>query len=488
MISMNEFKRIVQLRNGGKTQAEIAAELGVTERTVRNYLKNGRIPVYERTAPTRSDPLTADQLELARGILCQCPKVRSLTVFNRLRNAGYQGSYRTLCRRLKLIRQTQNPGPIFFQREHLPGDVMEGDFTDVGGVSIGGDQVTVHIWVVRLLYSGKIAATAFFNTNWECFLDGSVKAFESFGGLAQRYRLDNLSPVVKLLNKQRHLSARFVHLQKHYGFKADFCNPASGWEKGSIESTISHLKADIRETIALGNLHFKDLPAFQEMVRAIVESINARGELEKRFAEEGLRPLPDAPFPAYESVLVTIDKFSTFSPLKNGHRYSAPSYLVGLSVEARVYTSRVELIYNTQIVAAHPRLWGKAGKTSIHLVHVIKELCKKPGVVPEWKHRQVLFSHPIWNKFYEKLKSQPSSAPMALREYLKSLRHMTEFGTENVTAAMELCLETKDEVSANQIKEVLATQSFTNVLDIKPIRRNLARYDELFNINRKKEL
>jgi DNA-directed RNA polymerase specialized sigma24 family protein len=53
MILMTEFKQIVQLRNLGKTQKEIAAELGLSERTIRNYLKSGSIPCYERTVPTK---------------------------------------------------------------------------------------------------------------------------------------------------------------------------------------------------------------------------------------------------------------------------------------------------------------------------------------------------------------------------------------------------------------------------------------------------
>ena len=97
---MNEFKRIVQLRNAGKTQKEIAAELGVSDRTVRNYLKEGKIPVYERHLPTKPDPLGAKQLQMAQEILKQYPGTRSLTIYSRLKKAGYEGSYRTLCRRL----------------------------------------------------------------------------------------------------------------------------------------------------------------------------------------------------------------------------------------------------------------------------------------------------------------------------------------------------------------------------------------------------
>ncbi|MEO5971202.1 MAG: IS21 family transposase [Bdellovibrionia bacterium] len=483
---MTEFKQIVQLRNVGKTQKEIAAELGLSERTIRNYLKSGSIPCYERSVPTRPNPLSEEHLAIAHEMLRLYPKIEVKRILRRLKEEGYKGSYKTLLRRLESVTRVTQPAPIFFQREHFPGDLMEGDFTELAGISIGGEVLKVQLWVVRLIYSGRISATAFFNTTWECFLEGSVQAFCSFGGIAKRYRLDNLSPVVKLLSKrERKITSRFTQFQNHYGFKTDFCNPASGWEKGSIESTVGIVKTRIREVIGLGNLHFKDLASFQELVLRIVDEYNSEAAIEQKFEEENLSPLPREPFPAFEEVVVSIDKYATCSPLKNGHRYSAPSYLSGLSIEARVYVSRIDLIYESKVVASHSRLRGKPGQVRIDLLHIIGELCKKPGVVLEWKHRHVLFSHPTWNRFYEKLKNQPNNESASMKEYLRCLKHMTDYGKDNVTAAMELCLEDNRELSSLKLKEVLTNEPLADVLSIKPIRRNLSRYDELFTLQRK---
>ncbi len=483
---MTEFKRIIQLRNDGKTQKEIGIELGLSERTVRNYLKSGSVPSYTRTVSTRPDPLSEAHLQIAHEMLRQYPKTQVKSILSRLRREGYKGSYRTLLRRLESITRVSDPAPVFFQREHFPGDVMEGDFTELSGISIGGEILKIQLWVVRLIFSGRISATAFFNTTWECFLEGSVQAFNSFGGIAPRYRLDNLSPVVKLLGRgERKITARFAQFQNHYGFKTDFCNPASGWEKGSIESTVGHLKIRIREVIGLGNLHFRDLASFQQLVNKVVNEQNAEAAVEEKFNQEPLILLPREPFPAFEEVVVNIDKYSTFSPLKNGHRYSAPSHLSGLSLEARIYASRIDLIYESKVVATHCRLWGKSNQTKIEVVHIIRELCKKPGVVLEWKHRHVLFSHPIWNRFYERLKVQPANGPTALKEYLNCLKYMAEYGRENVTAAMELCLEGSNELSLLKLKEVLTNEPVADILNIKPARRDLNQYDELFSLQRK---
>lgn len=98
-----------------------------------------------------------------------------------MKECGYTESYKTILQRFKGSQKAIEGVPVFLQREHLSGDVMEGDFTEVGSLSIGGEQVKVHLWLVRLLLSGCISAVAFYQTTWECFLEGTLQAVESFG-------------------------------------------------------------------------------------------------------------------------------------------------------------------------------------------------------------------------------------------------------------------------------------------------------------------
>ena len=58
MISMTDFKQIIVLRNEGKSQDDIAKQLGISRRSVIRYLKSGKIPVYKReVGATRIDPM-----------------------------------------------------------------------------------------------------------------------------------------------------------------------------------------------------------------------------------------------------------------------------------------------------------------------------------------------------------------------------------------------------------------------------------------------
>ena len=38
--------------------------------------------------------------------------------------------------------------------------------------------------------------------------------------------------------KARQVNARFAAMASHYLFEPEFCNPASGWEKGQVEKNV----------------------------------------------------------------------------------------------------------------------------------------------------------------------------------------------------------------------------------------------------------
>ena len=38
--------------------------------------------------------------------------------------------------------------------------------------------------------------------------------------------------------KERQVNLRFSAMVSHFLFEAEFCNPASGWEKGQIEKNV----------------------------------------------------------------------------------------------------------------------------------------------------------------------------------------------------------------------------------------------------------
>ena len=60
------------------------------------------------------------------------------------------------------------------------------------------------------------------------------------GGIPQRGIYDNMKTAVDKVNKGkgRVVNARFAMMCAHYLFDPDFCNVASGWEKGVVEKNL----------------------------------------------------------------------------------------------------------------------------------------------------------------------------------------------------------------------------------------------------------
>jgi transposase len=61
-----------------------------------------------------------------------------------------------------------------------------------------------------------------------------------YGGVPQRGIYDNMRTAADKVGrgKQRQVNARFSAMVSHFMFEAEFCNPASGWEKGQTEKNV----------------------------------------------------------------------------------------------------------------------------------------------------------------------------------------------------------------------------------------------------------
>jgi len=70
--------------------------------------------------------------------------------------------------------------------------------------------------------------------------DARTRAFRVFGGSPMRDIFDNMKTTVDKvkLGKESIVNERFTVLTAYYLFDTDFCNVASGWEKGIVEKNV----------------------------------------------------------------------------------------------------------------------------------------------------------------------------------------------------------------------------------------------------------
>jgi transposase len=474
MISMTDYKQIIQLRNKGMSQDDIAKAIGISRRTVIRYLKDGHIPQYSRKTPSnRIDPMI-DYYDIVKTKLELNHKLPLNELFEYISIKGYQGSDRTLRRKTRDLRAYLKGKEVYFQREVRPGEIMEGDFTEFY-IPIGPIKTKIYLWVTSLPFSNAYSVTPFYHCSFEAFAEGSVEAFKLFNGIAQKYRLDNMSPAVSkiLSGKDRVITARFAQFQNHYGFEQDFCNPGRGNEKGNVEANNKFIKKKILARISLNNLSFTNLESFKTFVWELCREHNEKELVDSKFQLENLSPLPPSGFQCFRTTVVSINKYSLFSLEKTGHMYSVPSQYIGLSLEVRVFTGKLDILYNGKIVCTHNRIYGPRGLTSINVEHIVDGLLRKPGAMKDWKYRKVLFERPAWNNFYNQMIAAGSSD----KDYLKCLKLIHTHGHELITLAMELSLETNEELSAAQLNQIILND-MGNIYEIKPLKLDLHQYDE----------
>ncbi len=74
----------------------------------------------------------------------------------------------------------------------------------------------------------------------EMLFDAHSHAFRVLGGVPRRGIYDNMRTAVDRagIGKKRDVNTRFAAMGSHYLFDTDFCNPASGREKGQVEKNV----------------------------------------------------------------------------------------------------------------------------------------------------------------------------------------------------------------------------------------------------------
>ena len=100
--------------------------------------------------------------------------------------------------------------------------------------------------------------------NHEMLFDTHNHAFRVLGGVPWRRIYDNIRTAVDKIGrgKERQVNARFSAMASHFLFEAEFCNPASGWEKGQIEKNVQ----DARHRLWQPMPNFPSLAALNDLI------------------------------------------------------------------------------------------------------------------------------------------------------------------------------------------------------------------------------
>ena len=270
---------------------------------------------------------------------------------------------------------------------------------------------------------------------------------------------DNMKTAVDKVKKGkgRLVNARFATMCAHYLFDADFCNVASGWEKGVVEKNVQ----DSRRRIWIDATQqrfgsFAELNAWlSSRCRALWEEIRHPEHAQFTVAEmleheqTFLMPMP-APFDGYVEKPSRVSSTCLVSVARN--RYSVPCELAGHMVSTHLYPAKVVVVADDAVVASHERL-SDQGQVRYDWQHYIPLLQRKPGAL---RNGAPFADMP---KPLQQLRRALLREPGGDRVMAQVLAIVPNAGLEAVLVSVELALESgppSGRVSVEHVLNVLA--------------------------------
>lgn len=370
------------------SQREIARRFKIDVKTVRRALSRNTDPstwkANRRPRPRLLDP----HREAIVGWLKQQPKLTAKRVGRLLvegSTVSVLPSERTVREYVALLKKELNKPEAFVHRTHLPGETMEVDFGQ-DWVTINGRDVKVHFLVVTLPASNAYFAKAYLCEKLECLLDGVLQAFRYFGGLPKRVVFDNTPLCVKRVLKgtDRLETRRFEAFRGSFPFAAEYCAPAKGNEKGSVEGGVKYVRhnclqpqPDVESLEALNAAILAELERDLPLRRHPDGGTCAEALAAER---QALRPLP---LHLPEACVTETRVVNKFGHVKHDTvTYSVPTEYVRQPATVKVFAETIRIAVGDKVVAEHPRLFQRKAM-SLALDHVLDTLEFKSRAAPE---------------------------------------------------------------------------------------------------------
>src|ERR1700751_3132287 len=362
---------------------------------------------------------------------------------------GYDGSYNRVaafarawkeeCQRLQ---QTAGRGS-FVPLSFAPGEAFPFDLSEDFAV-IRGVRVKLQVAHIKLCYSRAFVIRAYPQQTHEMLFDAHNHAFRVLGGVPRRGIYDNMRTAVDKIGrgKERQVNARFSAMFSHFLFEAEFCNPASGWEKGQIEKNVQ----DTRHRLWQPTPSFSSLAALNDWLEKRCQELWAQtphgshpGMISDAWSEEAqhLMPLP-RPFDGFVEYAKRVSPTCLIHLERN--RYSVPASFANRPVSVRVYPERIVVVAEGQVICEHSRVFArshqrKSTTTVFDWRHYLAVIQRKPGALRNGAPFVEL--PPAFRAPQQRMLKTPGGD----REMVDVLALVLQHDEQAVLAAVELALE-----------------------------------------------
>lgn len=486
------FREKVSLR-------EIAKRLGISRNTVRRYLRSEEIvPVYpKRVSPSKLDGFAAKLSDWLKREAARSRKQRRTVkqLHADLVALGFTGSYdrvAAFARRWQEERHEEERTAAkgtFVPLVFAPGEAFQFDWSE-DYATINGQKIKLQVAHFKLAHSRAFFLRAYLLQTHEMLFDAHHYAFTAWGGIPRRGIYDNMKTAVDRVRpgKVREVNAKFTAMASHYLFDAEFCNPASGWEKGQIEKNVRDSRNRLwQRAPAVRSLsELNDWLADQcVLLWQQVRHPEQEATIWEVWSQERPHLMPvGQPYDGYVEHTKRVSPTCLVSFERN--RYSVPASFANRPVSLKVYAHKLVIVAEGQTIAEHDRVITRGhdgpGVIVYDWRHYLAVLQRKPGALRNGAPFTEL------PEAFKKLQSRLLKRAGGDREMVEILALVLLHDEQDVLAAVELALEMgapSKQTVLNILSRLLEAvppepiqtpQAFT--LTIEPLA-NVNRYDGL---------
>jgi transposase len=397
--SVIDIREVIRYLKAGESQRATAEALGLARNTVTRYEKWAReqgwfemgceLPneaamaegIKALYAPSAQ---TISRLEPYRGVIEAWRKagvgVSMLSVQQRLaREHTLQCSYSSLWSYVRKIEGIDEPSNITIRVETPPGEEAQVDFGYAGRMWNPILKKACKAWafVMTLGWSRHVFVTFVFDQRVETWLDCHRRAFEYFGGVPERVKLDNLkAAILRASQDDPKVQRAYRECAEHDGFLISPCRVATPQHKGKVESAVKYVKRNFLAGRDYSQPGCDITQANQDVLAWIEETAGQRihGTTREqplaRFHQvekAALKPLPETRFEAaiWTELKLHRDGYVVFEK----SYYSGPYRYIGQTLSVRATLKMVELHAGYALVATHSRA-TQAGQRLTNPAHL----------------------------------------------------------------------------------------------------------------------
>ncbi|MFH0761185.1 MAG: IS21 family transposase [Bacteroidota bacterium] len=394
-----------------KSEVEIASDLKISRTTVRRYLKSFRHALEQSLVTGNSQPvlseflqfipsynsknrgkkkLNTEIMEVIDGHLQKNDEKRrqgkskqvlkSIDIWELLQAADQDIGYTVVCDYIRLKKSGNQEA--FIRQEYNPGENCEFDWCDIK-LTIGGVDRKLYMAVFTMCKSNHRFGMIFQRQDTLAFMEAHIAFFGQVGGAPLRMNYDNMRVAIAEFvgPHEKKPTVALLQLSTFYGFSFRFCNIFCGHEKGHVERSVEYVR---RKAFARKDL-FDTIPVAQDYLEEVCIKLNEKKLTGSAFtvgalmAEERELLLPHpGRMECFILQQARVDKYATFA-LGTNH-YSVPDYLVGQTVDVKVFSNQLKVFHEGELLGTHQRSYG-TGQWVITLDHYLRTLERKPGAL-----------------------------------------------------------------------------------------------------------